>query len=48
MHAVEGAREDKEIVGGELGEAGVEVAVVDEATGFVDDEEGEDDPVYND
>jgi hypothetical protein len=44
MDAVEGAGEDEEVIGAEFGEALVEFAVVDEATGFVDDEEGEDDP----
>lgn len=44
MDAVEGAGEDEEVVGVELLEARVEVAVVDEAAGFVYDEEGEDDP----
>jgi len=44
VHAVEGAGEDEQVVGTELVEAGVEIAVVDQAAGFVDDEEGEDDP----
>ena len=44
MHTVEGAGEVEERVGVELLKAGVEVAVVDEAAGFVDDEEREDDP----
>ena len=45
VDAVEGAGEDEVIVAVELLQAGGEGAVVDEAAGFVDDEEGEDDPV---
>lgn len=45
MDAVEGSGEDEGVVGGEVLEAGGEGAVVDQAAGFVDYEEGEDDPV---
>jgi hypothetical protein len=41
---VEGAGEDEEVVAGELGEAAVELAVVDQAAGLVDYEEREDHP----
>ena len=44
---VKGAGKDKVVVYGELVEAVVEVAVVDEAAGFVDDYQGEDDPLSN-
>ena len=44
VDAVEGAGEDEVIVAVELLQARGEGAVVDEAAGFVDDEEGEDDP----
>ena len=44
VDAVEGAGEDEVVVAVELLQAGGEGAVVDEAAGFVDDEEGEDDP----
>ena len=45
MDAVEGSGEVEEVVDAEGGEGGgVEGAVVDEATGFVDDEERVDDP----
>jgi len=44
VDAVEGAGEDQRVVAVELVEAGGEGAVVDEAAGFVNDEEGEDDP----
>lgn len=44
MDAVEGSGEDQGVVGAEVLEAGGEGAVVDEAAGFVDYEEGEDDP----
>lgn len=37
VNAVEGAGEDEVVVAAEGGEAGGEGAVVDEATGFVDD-----------
>ena len=45
MDAVESSGEDEGVVGGEVLEAWGEGAVVDEAAGFVDYEEGEDDPV---
>ena len=45
VDAVEGAGEDEVIVAVEFLQAGGEGAVVDEAAGFVDDQEGEDDPV---
>lgn len=41
---VEGTRDDEQLVGVLLGEAGVELAVVDEAAGLADDEECVDDP----
>lgn len=44
MDAVEGSREDEEVVDGDGVEVGGERAVVDEAAGFVDDDEGVDDP----
>lgn len=44
VHAVEGAGEDEVVVGGQLGKTGVELAVVNQTTGFGDDHEGEDDP----
>lgn len=49
MDAVEGAGEDEVVVGGDLGGGGRvgvwgEVAVVDEAAGFIDDQEGVDGP----
>ena len=47
MDAVEGAREDEEVVDGDGVEVGGEGAVVDEAAGFVDDDEGVDDPGGN-
>lgn len=43
MHTVEGSGEDEVIVGGEGEEAFVEVALVDEPAGFVEDEERKDD-----
>lgn len=46
MDAVEGSGEDQGVVGAEVLEAGGEGAVVDEAAGFVDYEEGEDDPGF--
>jgi hypothetical protein len=45
MDTVEGTGQDEIVVGTELLEARRKVAVVDEATGLVDDEQGEDDPV---
>ena len=44
VDAVEGSGEDEIVVAVELLQAGCERSVVDEAAGFVDDEEGEDDP----
>ena len=44
MHAVECAGEDQEVVDGGGGEEGGESAIEDEAAGFVDDDEGVDDP----
>lgn len=44
MHAVESAGEDEVVVDGEFVEAVVEVPLVDEPAGFVDDYEGVDDP----
>ena len=44
MHSVEGACEDKQVVNGDFVEGGAEVAVVDQAAGFVDDYQGMDDP----
>lgn len=41
---MESPREDEIVVYGEFVEAIVEVALVDEAAGFVDDDEGVDDP----
>jgi len=41
---MKGAGESEVVVAGELAHALVELAVVDEAAGFVDDEEREDDP----
>ena len=41
---VEGAGKDEVVVYGEFVEAFVEVALVDEAAGFVDDDQGVDDP----
>lgn len=41
---VESSCEDEVVVDGESVEAIVEVALVDEAPGFVDDDEGVDDP----
>ncbi len=41
---MESAGEDEHIIAAEPVEAGVELAVVDQAAGFVDDEKGEDDP----
>lgn len=41
---VEGAGQDEVVVHGEFVEAFVEVALVDEAAGFVDDDQGVDDP----
>lgn len=40
--------EDEIVVGGELAQAGLELALVDETTGLVDDDEGEDGPVGSD
>ena len=37
--------EDEIVVGGELAQAGLELALVDETTGLVDDDQGEDGPV---
>jgi hypothetical protein len=42
---VEGTSEGEVVVAGELAHASVEFAVVDEATGLVDYEEGENNPV---
>lgn len=44
MDAVKGAGEDEIVVGVELLESWRKVAVVDESTGLVDDEQCEDDP----
>ena len=44
MDAVEGASQDEVVVRVELLEARREIAVVDESAGFVDDEQGKDDP----
>ncbi|KAB8356690.1 hypothetical protein FH972_024266 [Carpinus fangiana] len=44
VHTVESACEDQVVVAGELAETVVKGAVVDEAAGFVDDEEGVDNP----
>ena len=44
VDAVEGAGEDEQVVDGDGVEVGGEGAVVDEAAGFVDDDEGVDDP----
>lgn len=44
VDAVECSGEDEEVVDGDGVEVGGEGAVVDEATGFVDDDEGVDDP----
>lgn len=44
MDAVKGAGEDEIVVGVELLESRRKVAVVDESTGLVDDEQCEDDP----
>lgn len=41
---MESSREDEVVVYREFVEAVVEVALVDEAAGFVDDDEGIDDP----
>ena len=38
VHAVKGAGEDEEVIAAELGEAGMELAVVDQAAGLVYDE----------
>ena len=46
MHAVEGPGEDEVVVDGELVQAVVEVALVDEAAGFVDDDERVYDPEW--
>ena len=45
MDAVEGAREDKVVIVAELLQARRKVAIIDQPTSLVDDEEGEDDPV---
>ena len=45
MHAVESAGQDEQVVDGDFVERGAEVAVVDQAAGFVDYYEGVDDPV---
>ena len=45
MHTVEGAGQNEIIIDREFIQAVVEVALVDKATGFVDDYEGVDDPV---
>ena len=47
VNAVECTSEDEVVVAVELLQAWCEGAVVDEAAGFVDDEEGEDDPRLN-
>jgi hypothetical protein len=44
MYAVEGAGQDKIVVGVELLESWREVAVVDQPSGLVDDEQCKDDP----
>lgn len=41
---MESSREDEVVVDGEFVETVVEVALVDKAAGFVDDDEGVDDP----
>lgn len=46
MDAVKGTGEDEVVVAIELLETGCEGAVVDEAAGFVDDQEGKDDPGF--
>ena len=47
MDAVKGAGEDEIVVGVELLESRRKVAVVDESTGLVDDEQSEDDPAVS-
>lgn len=42
---MERSRKDKEVVGADLVQTIVEVLVVDQAAGLVDDDESEDDPV---
>ena len=42
---MERSREDEEVVGADLVQTIVEVLVVDQATGLVDDDESEDDPI---
>jgi hypothetical protein len=47
VHAVKCAGEDEQVVAAELRQAAVELAVVDQPAGLVDDEERVDDPVWS-
>lgn len=42
---MKGASQDKKIIDGDLVKSIVEVTVINQTTGLVDDDEGEDDPV---
>ena len=43
---MEGTRDYQKVIARKLAEAGVEFAVVDQASGFADDEESEDNPRF--